>query len=60
MNVTGIKHEIVGARVLTIHWFIFFPIEGNIMNAYYAFREKLNEFWDKKSENSQIKFIPHK
>lgn len=60
VNVTGLKHEIVGARVLTIHWFIAFPDVGNNKAAYIAYRDRLNEFWDQKTQESNIKFIPHK
>uniref|UniRef100_A0A1I8BXL4 SSD domain-containing protein n=1 Tax=Meloidogyne hapla TaxID=6305 RepID=A0A1I8BXL4_MELHA len=59
VNVTGLKHEIVGARVLTIHWFITFPNSGDNLSAYYRFRDNLNGFWDIKTEESNIKFIPH-
>ncbi|KAI6187547.1 Patched domain-containing protein 3 [Aphelenchoides besseyi] len=59
VNVTGQKHEITGARVLTIHWFIAFPVVGNSRDAYFAYREELNKFWDKKTEESNIQFIPH-
>ncbi|KAI6216646.1 Patched domain-containing protein 3 [Aphelenchoides fujianensis] len=59
VNVTGQKHEITGARVLTIHWFIAFPVVGNSRDAYFAYREELNKFWDKKTKESNIQFIPH-
>ncbi|CAD5219888.1 unnamed protein product [Bursaphelenchus okinawaensis] len=59
VNVTGQKHEIVGARVLTIHWFVMFPIVGDAKSAYLAYRDKLNEFWQTKTDESNIKFIPH-
>lgn len=60
VNVTGEKHEIVGARVLTIHWFVAFPKIGDNLQAYFAYRERLNDFWAQKTELSDIKFIPHK
>uniref|UniRef100_A0A915CRN7 Uncharacterized protein n=1 Tax=Ditylenchus dipsaci TaxID=166011 RepID=A0A915CRN7_9BILA len=59
VNVTGTKHEIVGARVLTIHWFIAFPMVGNSKGAYIAYRDRLNLFWEEKTQVSDIKFIPH-
>jgi hypothetical protein len=71
VNVTGQKHEITGARVLTIHWFVAFPIvvsfefkasifQGNSKDAYFAYRDRLNEYWEKKTKESDINFIPHK
>lgn len=60
VDVEGEKHEITGARVLTLHWFINFPIEGDNMPAYYAFRDACNEFWEEKTKTSGINFIPHK
>ncbi|KAE9554785.1 hypothetical protein FO519_001982 [Halicephalobus sp. NKZ332] len=59
VDVQGEKHEITGARVLTLHWFINFPLENDNMKAYLAFRESCNEFWEKKTQESHIKFIPH-
>ncbi|KAL3119788.1 hypothetical protein niasHT_010079 [Heterodera trifolii] len=59
VNVTGQKHEIVGARVLTIHWFVAFPLAGNNLAAFLKYRERLNRFWDEKTAESQINFIPH-
>ncbi len=59
MNVTGQKHEIVGARVLTIHWFISFPASSQLQSAYIAYRDRLNAYWEEKTQLSDIKFIPH-
>uniref|UniRef100_A0AC34FFI0 SSD domain-containing protein n=1 Tax=Panagrolaimus sp. ES5 TaxID=591445 RepID=A0AC34FFI0_9BILA len=59
VDVQGEKHEITGARVLTLHWFINFPLEGDNMKAYYAFRDACNKFWEAKTETSGINFIPH-
>uniref|UniRef100_A0A914GVP8 SSD domain-containing protein n=2 Tax=Globodera TaxID=31242 RepID=A0A914GVP8_GLORO len=59
VNVTGQKHEIVGARVLTIHWFVAFPLAGGNLAAFLKYRERLNKFWDGKTAESDINFIPH-
>ncbi|VDK25082.1 unnamed protein product [Anisakis simplex] len=59
VNVTGEKHEIVGARVLTLHWFIEFPATPELDAAYLVFREAMVEFWKTKSAASGINFIPH-
>lgn len=60
VDVVGEKHEIIGARVLTIHWVVAFPVVDNSMQAFMAYRERLNAFWEEKTKLSDIKFIPHK
>ncbi|CAJ0943677.1 unnamed protein product, partial [Mesorhabditis belari] len=59
VDVVGEKNEIIGARVLTVHWFITFPKSPKFNNAYMTFREKLNKFWESKQEESGLTFIPH-
>jgi len=59
VNVTGQKHEIVGARVLTIHWFVSFPMVGQMQSAFVAYRDRLNAYWEEKTQLSDINFIPH-
>ncbi|KAK0405834.1 hypothetical protein QR680_018223 [Steinernema hermaphroditum] len=59
VNVTGEKHEIIGARVLTIHWFINFESTPEAELAYMPFRQKLNKFWDQKTAETDIQWIPH-
>uniref|UniRef100_A0A7E4VVR9 SSD domain-containing protein n=1 Tax=Panagrellus redivivus TaxID=6233 RepID=A0A7E4VVR9_PANRE len=59
VDVAGKKHEITGARVLTLHWFVNFPLENDNLKAFYAFREACNRFWESKTEESGINFIPH-
>ncbi len=60
VNVTGEKHEITGARVLTLHWFIEFPGSPELERAYLAFREKMNQFWKEKEDISPMRITPHK
>uniref|UniRef100_F1KVJ9 Patched domain-containing protein 3 n=1 Tax=Ascaris suum TaxID=6253 RepID=F1KVJ9_ASCSU len=59
VNVTGEKHEIFGARVLTLHWFVEFPSTAELEGAYLAYREAMTEFWKVKSLESGLDFIPH-
>lgn len=60
VDVKGEKNEIQGARVLTIHWFVNYPATAENNRAYYAYRQKLNEYWESISENIDLQFIPHK
>lgn len=57
---TGDKHEIVGARVLTVHWKINFISTPEREKALTEFRNAMDEFWKKKSMECAINFIPHK
>uniref|UniRef100_A0A0K0FM63 SSD domain-containing protein n=1 Tax=Strongyloides venezuelensis TaxID=75913 RepID=A0A0K0FM63_STRVS len=59
VDVKGEKNEIVGAKVLTIHWFAEFPNNGTLIRAFFDYRQKLKEFWDEKSKYSQLNFVPH-
>ncbi|UMM41919.1 hypothetical protein L5515_017960 [Caenorhabditis briggsae] len=59
VDVKGEKNEIQGARVLTIHWFVNYPATPENNAAYYAFRQKLNKYWESIAENSDLQFIPH-
>ncbi|CAD6194290.1 unnamed protein product [Caenorhabditis auriculariae] len=59
VDVKGEKNEIQGARVLTIHWFVNYPATSENNAAYFEYRQSLNSFWDKISENSDLQFIPH-
>ncbi|CAJ0571783.1 unnamed protein product, partial [Mesorhabditis spiculigera] len=59
VDVVGEKNEIIGARVLTIHWFITFPNTPKYNDAYSIFRDKLNEFWSSKEEESGFTFVAH-
>uniref|UniRef100_A0A0N5AZ97 SSD domain-containing protein n=1 Tax=Syphacia muris TaxID=451379 RepID=A0A0N5AZ97_9BILA len=59
VNVTGTKHEIVGAKVLTLHWLIKFENTPEKNDAYMAFRKALGDFWNTKGAESDLKFIPH-
>ncbi|CAB3400376.1 unnamed protein product [Caenorhabditis bovis] len=59
VDVKGEKNEIQGARVLTLHWFVNYPATPENNAAYYAYRLKLNDFWQEISDNSDLQFIPH-
>uniref|UniRef100_A0A0N4ZRU5 SSD domain-containing protein n=1 Tax=Parastrongyloides trichosuri TaxID=131310 RepID=A0A0N4ZRU5_PARTI len=59
VDVQGEKNEIIGAKVLTIHWFAEFPNNGTLIRAFFDYRQRLKQFWDEKSKNSNLDFVPH-
>uniref|UniRef100_A0A914V7R9 Uncharacterized protein n=1 Tax=Plectus sambesii TaxID=2011161 RepID=A0A914V7R9_9BILA len=60
VNVTGETHEIVGAKVVTMHTFISFPQSPRLWSAYPAFRESLYAYWKSKEAETGLRFVPHK
>ncbi|KAM3727225.1 Patched-related protein [Dirofilaria immitis] len=59
VNVTGRKREISSAKVVTVHWHIYFDSSPEKEKAYLAFRRELDKFWLSKRNESKIKFIAH-
>ncbi len=60
VNVTGEKHEIIGAKVLTLHWQIEFERTPQLWNAYLQFRRELDDYWKAKEAITEFQFVPHK
>ncbi|VDK89114.1 unnamed protein product [Litomosoides sigmodontis] len=59
VNVTGRKHEISSAKVVTVHWSINFKSSPEKEKAYVAFRHEMDNFWRSKRNESKLIFIPH-
>ncbi|CAG9540518.1 unnamed protein product [Cercopithifilaria johnstoni] len=59
VNVTGRKHEISSAKVVTVHWLINFQSTSEKEKAFTVFRKELDNFWLSKKNESKLKFIPH-